>query len=99
MAVFSAGILRSNVHRVVTPPKAQAAFDRWSIVFFSRPGNSVVLEPLAGSKMIKEAREAAPGKYETGSTAADWFARRTKYQRIKNRKVGEVRNLSQNVAF
>lgn len=49
--------------------------------------------------MIKEAREAAPGKYETGSTAADWFARRTKYQRIKNRKVGEVRNLSQNVAF
>lgn len=35
MAVFSAGILRSNVHRVVTPPKAQAAFDRWSIVFFS----------------------------------------------------------------
>lgn len=93
MAVFSAGILRSNVHRVVAPPKAQAAFDRWSVVFFSRPGDSVVLEPLAGSKMIAEARGAAPGKYETGSTAADWFARRIKYQRINNRTVSGSHNL------
>ncbi|KIP06079.1 hypothetical protein PHLGIDRAFT_58502, partial [Phlebiopsis gigantea 11061_1 CR5-6] len=43
LALFSGGILRSNLHRVVTPPKAQAAYTRWSLVFFTRPGNDVPL--------------------------------------------------------
>ncbi|KAH9037675.1 Clavaminate synthase-like protein [Lactarius pseudohatsudake] len=41
MAILSAGVLRSNLHRVVPPPKAQASFDRWSLAFFTRPMNSV----------------------------------------------------------
>ncbi|KAJ7609633.1 hypothetical protein FB45DRAFT_982381 [Roridomyces roridus] len=40
LALFSGGILRSNLHRVVPPPGWQAQFDRWSLVYLTRPGNS-----------------------------------------------------------
>lgn len=87
LAIFSGGILRSNLHRVVPAPKEQAAFERWSLVFFTRPGYSQVLEPLsAQSEIIAEALKRAPeGKFSTGSTARDWFTRRIKNQRIANR--------------
>ncbi|KAJ3538820.1 hypothetical protein NM688_g6462 [Phlebia brevispora] len=88
MAVFSGGILRSNLHRVVTPPKDQANYERWSLVFFSRPANYVELTALTdASPMIAEAVKNAqdPSKFHTGQTSAEWFARRIKYQRIKNR--------------
>ncbi|KAI9448424.1 Clavaminate synthase-like protein [Lactarius indigo] len=87
MAIFSAGILRSNLHRVVPPPKAQALFERWSLVFFTRPGHSVPLAPLIKeSTLVAEAAARAPeSRYATGSTAGDWFRRRIQNQRIKNR--------------
>ncbi|KAN0140119.1 Clavaminate synthase-like protein [Lactarius tabidus] len=87
MAIFSAGILRSNLHRVVPPPKAQASYDRWSLVFFTRPGHSVVLEPRTKeSTLIAEAEAGAPeGRYATGATAGEWFRRRIQNQRVKNR--------------
>ncbi|PSS35544.1 hypothetical protein PHLCEN_2v1507 [Hermanssonia centrifuga] len=90
MAVFSGGILRSNMHRVVTPPKDQANYERWSLVFFTRPANHIVLRALAEeSPLIAEAVSSAPdpSKFETGQTAQEWFRRRIMYQRIKNRTV------------
>lgn len=91
MNIFSGGILRSSLHRIVGPPKNQSAFDRWSCAFFTRPGNPVILEPLLESPMIARARDAAPfGKFDTGSSAAEWFARRTKYERINNREVSMI---------
>ncbi|OSX60667.1 hypothetical protein POSPLADRAFT_1148133 [Postia placenta MAD-698-R-SB12] len=93
MAIFSGGILRSNLHRVVPPPGEQRKFERWSLVFFTRPGNSVVLEALTNeSLMIAEAVSEAPdtGIYRSGQTASQWFARRIKYQRIKNQKGPET---------
>ncbi|KAH9843621.1 uncharacterized protein C8Q71DRAFT_852146 [Rhodofomes roseus] len=49
MTILSGGILESNLHRVISPPslRDQAKFVRWSLVFSTRPGNSVVLRPLA----------------------------------------------------
>lgn len=88
LSLFSGGILRSNLHRVVTPPGAQAAYERWSLVFFSRPNNSAELRALSDmSPVIDAAVRAAPDptKFETGQTARAWFARRIKNQRIKNR--------------
>ncbi|KAH9041814.1 Clavaminate synthase-like protein [Lactarius hengduanensis] len=86
MVIFSAGILHSNLHRVVPPPKAQASFDRWSLVFFTCPGNSVSLAPLTKeSTLIAEAAARAPeSRYATGSTAGEWFRRRVQNLRIKN---------------
>ncbi|EMD41147.1 hypothetical protein CERSUDRAFT_80784 [Gelatoporia subvermispora B] len=88
MTLFSGGILRSNLHRVVPPPKEQGNYERWSLVFFTRPGNSIELRPLADeSRLIAEAVEKLPSRDTlfTGATAKDWFARRIKNQRIKNR--------------
>ncbi|KAH9172173.1 hypothetical protein EDB89DRAFT_1000422 [Lactarius sanguifluus] len=92
MAILSAGILRSNLHRVVPPPKPQASFDRWSLVFFTRPKNSVPLAPLIKeSILIAEAAALAPeGQYATGSTAGEWFRRRIQNRRIKNQRGTET---------
>ena len=72
------------------PPKAQAAFERWSLVFFTRPANDVELRALAEqSSTIAEAvaKSPDPSKFNTGQTAQSWYYRRTKYQRIRNRTV------------
>jgi isopenicillin N synthase-like dioxygenase len=55
---FSAGLLRSNIHRVVSPPGAQAATTRYSLVYFSRPEDEVLLGPLVESPIVKERVEA-----------------------------------------
>ncbi|KIP11665.1 hypothetical protein PHLGIDRAFT_99067 [Phlebiopsis gigantea 11061_1 CR5-6] len=88
LSIFSAGILRSNVHRVMPPPGEQSHFTRYSITFFTRPGYDVVLHALGEhSALIADAVAQAPeGQYETGSTARDWVARRIRNLRLKNRK-------------
>jgi len=87
LSIFSGGILRSNMHRVLPPPGAQSAYERWSLVFFTRPGDSKILRALVeSSPTIADAVAANPGKnFETGTTANEWFVRRVKYQRIANR--------------
>jgi len=87
MALFSGGILRSNMHRVMHPPGEQAAFERWSTVFFTRPGDSVHLKALVDeSPMIAEAVAKAPEQnFDTGCTSYQWFTRRIKNQRMANR--------------
>lgn len=93
MAIFSGGILRSNLHRVVPPPGAQSFYERWSLVFFTRPGNSVLLESLEKeSPMIAEAvsKSADLSIYRSGQTSSAWFARRIKNQRTKNQKGAET---------
>jgi len=89
LKILSGGLLVSNMHRVIPPPGEQAAHTRWSLVYFSRPGNSIVLEPLTSSSpMIAKALSDLPRdeqeKLYTGSTAADWHKRRVKGRRIKN---------------
>ncbi|KAK0185350.1 hypothetical protein F5146DRAFT_1167073 [Armillaria mellea] len=87
LTLFSGGILRSNLHRVLPPPGSQAHLDRWSLVFFTRPGNSVVLRALVeDSTLIAEVVLKAPEKtFDSGETAKEWFARRVKYRMLTNR--------------
>ncbi|KAG0694045.1 hypothetical protein DFH29DRAFT_815763 [Suillus ampliporus] len=87
LSLFSGGILQSNIHRVVPPPGTQAGYVRWSLVFFTRPSNSKVLRALIEcSPIIADAVKNQPDRsFETGSTAAEWFARRIRNQRINNR--------------
>lgn len=87
LALFSGGILRSNLHRVLPAPGAQSAFDRWSVVYFSRPGDSVKLRALTElSPIIATAvADASEKNFDSGSTSLEWFTRRVKNQRINNR--------------
>lgn len=72
MAKFTNGLLRSNIHRVVSPPGAQAESTRYSLVYFSRPENEVLMKRLEGSSKIPEAE----GDEEEDINAKDWIIRR-----------------------
>lgn len=71
------------------PPGAQAEYERWSLIFFTRPTSSKVLRALVeSSPVIAEAVKKQPDRnFETGATAAEWLARRVRNQRVNNRKV------------
>ncbi|KAG2022360.1 thymine dioxygenase [Coprinopsis cinerea AmutBmut pab1-1] len=94
LTIFSGGILRSNLHRVLPPPGSQANSQRWSLAYFTRPGNSVLLQPLMDeSSMISNAVNTVGethGLVTGGQTAGEWFARRIKNQRLDNRKGPET---------
>ena len=72
---FTAGILKSNIHRVVPPPAPQDGLVRNSLVYFSRPEDKVLLRRLEGGLVDEQLRE----KEEEGTemTAEDWTFRRS----------------------
>ena len=65
---FSNGILRSNIHRVVAPPGAQGSVTRYSLVYFCRPEDDVVLKGLVEGGQEEEGEEDV--------TAKEWILRR-----------------------
>ncbi|KAF2398036.1 Clavaminate synthase-like protein [Trichodelitschia bisporula] len=71
---FSAGVLRSNIHRVVSPPGEQAGVTRYSVVYFSRPGDEVVLRPLKESPVVRG--RVGDGEEEEEVSSKEWVLRR-----------------------
>jgi len=92
LTIFSGGILHSNMHRVVRPPGDQGEHERFSIVFFNRPGNSRVLRAFTeDSSLIADAVQRRPNyNFNPGQTAGEWFAGHVKYLKIKNWKGPET---------
>ncbi|KAK7452196.1 hypothetical protein VKT23_012299 [Stygiomarasmius scandens] len=93
LSIMSGGILRSNIHRVAPPPGDQSSLERWSLVFFQRPGNSVVLRALTDqSPVIDQAVKNSDGRinFNPGQTAEEWFVRRVKHKRTNNYKDPET---------
>ena len=72
MVKFTNGLLRSNIHRVVSPPGEQAACTRYSVVYFARPEDDVLLRRLEGSPLIPE----LDGTEEEEINSKDWVLRR-----------------------
>lgn len=72
---FSAGILRSNVHRVVPPPEPQVGRARNSLVYFSRPEDAVVLRRVKGG--LVDAQPVGEEGEEEEMTAQEWTLRRS----------------------
>lgn len=66
---FTAGILRSNVHRVVPPPPPQDGVLRHSLVYFSRPEDKVVLKRLKGGLVDQQPQSQDEGPE---MTAQEW---------------------------
>lgn len=70
---FSNGLLRSNVHRVVAPPGEQGVVTRYSLVYFCRPGDEVVLKSLVEGGQV----DGKGGEEEEEEvTAKEWILRR-----------------------
>lgn len=85
MVKFTNGLLRSNIHRVVSPPGAQAECTRYSLVYFSRPEDDVVLKRLEGSNVIPELGE---GEVDEEVSSKDWIIRRAMTKRTMVYKQG-----------
>ena len=95
LSIFSGGILRSNMHRIVPPPFPQNAFSRWSVVFFTRPGYGQILRVLKEeSDVIRGVYEGMGeeerGRYEPNVTAREWHKRRKMTLRRKDMTVSVV---------
>jgi isopenicillin N synthase-like dioxygenase len=70
MVKFTNGLLRSNIHRVVSPPGEQAKETRYSLVYFARPEDDVVLRRLEGSDVIPQLAE---GQSEEATNSKEWI--------------------------
>lgn len=96
--VYLVGALSDRKHGLLffvlnrPPPGEQARHARYSIAFFTRPGDDVLLRHLGEkSRMIADSVARAPaGQYEPGSTAGDWTSRRIRNLRLKSRAVRRV---------
>jgi isopenicillin N synthase-like dioxygenase len=86
MVTFTNGALKSAKHRVVPPPGAQGAVDRYSVVYFVRPHNDVPMRALDefshDSNGAAGAAKVVAGKFSAGLaegevlTAGEWMRRR-----------------------
>ncbi|RYO89235.1 hypothetical protein DL766_004543 [Monosporascus sp. MC13-8B] len=70
MHEFAGGKVSSGKHRVVAAPSAQAAYDRYSVVYFVRPEDDVVLEDLTPG--------AVPKPEGQRWTAGEWIDERSR---------------------
>lgn len=73
MVKFTNGLLRSNLHRIVSPPGDQANHTRYSMLYFCRPDDHVLLRRLEGSSRIPELGQ---GAVEEVINSKDWIIRR-----------------------
>ncbi|KAM3523157.1 hypothetical protein NHJ13051_005270 [Beauveria bassiana] len=62
MPIFTNGVLKSGLHRVVTAPGEQAKFDRMSVLLTGRPNWEVPMEPLKGTNIPTLNLEQAENK-------------------------------------
>ena len=74
MVQWSGGILRSNIHRVVTPPGQQASCPRDSLAYLLRPEAAASMRRLEGGDVIPR---VADGEQEDSLCAQEWERMRT----------------------
>ena len=69
MVQWSGGVLRSNIHRVATPPGQQAGCPRYSLAYLLRPAAAASMRRLEGGDIIPRATD---GEQEDSLCALDW---------------------------
>jgi len=67
---ITGGWLKSSVHRVVAPPKDQYEYDRTGLLYFARPHNDTVLDPIVDSPVLNEA--GVKSRFEKPVTMEQW---------------------------
>ncbi|KAK2002125.1 2OG-Fe(II) oxygenase superfamily protein [Colletotrichum falcatum] len=74
---WSAGYLKSSIHRVVTPPEDQAHLDRLGLLYFVRPAKDLDLRTL-DSPLLKRLGLKSVKDEAAGIKAGDWVKARVK---------------------
>ena len=84
LSALTGGYLKSSVHRVHAPPDDQAHIDRLGVLYFARPNNHVVLDPIKNSPLMQRLglTENVFTKLGQHLTMEEWVkARQTQQQR------------------
>ncbi|KAI5863988.1 Clavaminate synthase-like protein [Durotheca rogersii] len=84
LTALTGGLVRSSVHRVHAPPPDQAHVDRLGVLYFARPNNHVVLDPIANSPLLRRLGLTTNAFTDLGQhlTTEQWVkARQTQQQR------------------
>lgn len=74
---WSAGYLKSSIHRVVAPPEDQAHLDRLGLLYFLRPSYDLSLKTL-DSPVLKRLGLEGSEQAAAGIKAGDWVRARVK---------------------
>ena len=71
------------------PPENQGQYERWSVVFFTRPDDAATLRHLSekSATIAAAVARAPPGRYEPGVTAPEWLKRKFRNVRATHYKV------------
>lgn len=72
------GFLKSSIHRVVAPPPDQANNDRLGVLYFVRPEDSLVLEPVKSKVLERLGYDKNIDDAVLGITAGEWVKARVK---------------------
>ncbi|KAJ5619839.1 hypothetical protein N7510_003823 [Penicillium lagena] len=86
LTALTGGLIKSSIHRVHAPPKDQAHLDRLGVLYFARPNNHVVLDPIPNSPLLQRLGLTQNAFTELGQhlTTEEWVkVRQTQQQRRK----------------
>lgn len=72
------GFLKSSIHRVVAPPPDQAGGDRLGVLYFVRPEDSLVLEPVESKVLQRLGYDKNTDDAVVGITAGEWVRARVR---------------------
>ncbi|KAI1866165.1 uncharacterized protein JN550_007854 [Neoarthrinium moseri] len=84
LTALTGGLIKSSIHRVHAPPQDQAHVDRLGVLYFARPNNHVVLDPIANSPLLDRLGLKSNAFTELGQhlTTEQWVkVRQTQQQR------------------
>ncbi|KAK7180799.1 hypothetical protein DPSP01_002686 [Paraphaeosphaeria sporulosa] len=84
------GFLKSSIHRVVAPPPDQADIDRLGVLYFVRPEDNVVLNPIQSPVLEKLGYTKSKDESAVGITAGEWVKARVAKGVAKGRVRSEL---------
>ncbi|KAJ5928956.1 hypothetical protein N7466_007912 [Penicillium verhagenii] len=89
LTALTGGYIKSSIHRVHTPPADQAHVDRLGVLYFARPNNHVVLDPIENSPVLNRLGLTRNAFTELGQhlTTEQWVKVRQTQQQRRNRDI------------
>ncbi|KAK3376196.1 hypothetical protein B0T24DRAFT_591877 [Lasiosphaeria ovina] len=86
LTALTGGLIKSSIHRVHAPPADQSTVDRLGLLYFARPNNHVVLDPIQNSPLLNRLGLTTNAFTELGQhlTTEEWvIVRQSQQQRRK----------------
>lgn len=81
--IFTAGRIRSNLHRVASQADRQSVEPKYSLGYFCRPEHAVRLEPLVRGEELRGGGGCCAPE-GTGLTSKEWVMKRTYTRLVEN---------------